>query len=100
MSLTAPNSSVVPTDNTSFVAQPLPRGSYNSPPKAADKIADTPTRFHRKLPGNDKVLALARILQKKFPREGSKNAIALRFANGDRKKAQSLLRQIRRYRLA
>lgn len=67
--------------------------------QAADTNADKPKRFHRSLPKSDKVIALARLIGSKFPKEGSKNAIAKRFTGGNEVEARSLLRQVRRYKL-
>jgi hypothetical protein len=65
--------------------------------QAADRNADKPERFHQKLPRNNKVVELARLIARKYPKLGSKNAIALGFTKGDKKEALSLLRQVRRY---
>ena len=81
-----------------LMSLPTPEVRGQQERQGADTNADKPKKFRRLVPKNDKVIALARLIACKYPKEGSKNAIAKRFTGGNKVEAQSLLRQVRRYK--
>jgi hypothetical protein len=67
---------------------------------SADTGADTATKKRQQLPDNVDARDLAHELEKELPKGGkSRNQIALEFTRGDKKKADNLLRTIRRFPL-
>ncbi|MFO0868448.1 MAG: hypothetical protein U0935_05825 [Pirellulales bacterium] len=65
----------------------------------ADTKADTKADTGRiSLPENNDLLKLAKKLQKEYPKEGTKTDIATDFCGGNKKRAENMLRQLRRYR--
>jgi len=63
----------------------------------ADSKTDSLRKTGSVLPENSEVLKLAKKIKRDLPKGGTKVEIARDFANGDEKKAQNLLRQLRRY---
>ena len=67
-------------------------------PSGADKSADIAKIMEKLAPRNDEVSQLHRKLLLEEGSGKSQNAIALEFTDGDKERATSLLRQVRRYR--
>ena len=63
----------------------------------ADKTSDSREGGRVRLPKNPDVLRLAKLINDGLEHERSQSDIALQFTDGDKKRAQNLLRQLRRY---
>ncbi|RIK74925.1 MAG: hypothetical protein DCC68_22145 [Planctomycetota bacterium] len=63
----------------------------------ADSKTDNRKKIRQFVPENSDVLKLAKRIKRELPKGGTRNDIARDFTDGDEKKAQSLLRQIRRF---
>ncbi len=65
--------------------------------RTADNKTDNGKKFQSVVPENPEVLKLAKKIKAEFPKNGTRIDIAREFVGDDEKKAQGLLRQLRRF---
>jgi hypothetical protein len=63
----------------------------------ADNSADSEEKISEPLPDNHAILRLAKLIKSKKGTGESRNSIARDFTEGNERRAQSLLRELRRY---
>jgi hypothetical protein len=73
------------------------RPDGRDPKRTADTKTDKKKKSSSRIPANDDISRLARKVLKELPVIGSKKEIALDYTDGDKKKAETLLRGLRRY---